>query len=75
MQQELNPVAEYLADHTRELAEMAKAARLDALAGILKMAQLEARLVAGSIALQVAVDASAPTGVAMPIESALRARP
>jgi hypothetical protein len=32
MQQELNPVAEYLADHTKELAEMAKTARLDALA-------------------------------------------
>jgi hypothetical protein len=45
MQQEENPVAEYIADIIKQLAEMAKAARLDALSDILKMAHVEARSV------------------------------
>jgi hypothetical protein len=49
MQQDKNPVADYIADITRELALMAKAARLDALAEILKMAHQEARFAAGLI--------------------------
>lgn len=45
MQQDKNPVAEYIADITIQLSEMAKAARLETLANILKMAHIEARAV------------------------------
>jgi hypothetical protein len=49
MQQERNPVADYIADHAEQLATMAAGAGLEALAGILRMAQLEARFAAGLI--------------------------
>jgi hypothetical protein len=43
MEQEQNPVAHCIADITGKLAMMAKAARLEALSGILKVAHVEAR--------------------------------
>jgi hypothetical protein len=49
MQQGNNPVPDYIADHTEQLAKMAAGAGLEALADILRMAQLEARIAAGCI--------------------------
>jgi hypothetical protein len=47
MQQE--GIVEYIADHIEQLAIMAAGAGLEALAGILRLAQLEARIAPGLI--------------------------